>query len=76
MPYNKASLYDKGGAFCDCGLQIFRKVAGHELTDAELKKLLTKKSISGIDDFTSKAGKKIQADIVLNDEFKTELKFN
>ena len=67
---------NKGGAFCDCGLQIFRKVAGHELTDAELKKLLFKKSVTGIDDFTSKAGNKFQADIVLNDEFKTELKFN
>lgn len=43
---------NRGGAFCDCGLKVFRTVAGKILTDTELKQLLTKgetkKKVTGL----------------------------
>ena len=57
---------NRGGAFCDCGLKVFRKIAGHTLTDKELEKLLKRKKLTGISDFKSNEGKDFPADIILN----------
>jgi DNA topoisomerase-3 len=67
---------NNGGAFCDCGLKVYRKCCNHEFTDAELKKLLTGKTTPEIKDFISKAGKSFSACVKLNGEFKTEFVFN
>ena len=56
---------NRGGAFCDCGLKVYRKIAGHELTDKEIHSLLKKKKLEGITDFQSKDGKAFPADLVL-----------
>lgn len=65
---------NKAGAFCDCGLQIYRKMAGHTFTDAELTTLLTKGKTREIKDFESKAGKSFSAHVILVDG-KTEFQF-
>lgn len=57
---------NRGGAFCDCGLKVFRKIAGHTLTDKELEKLLKRKKLTGISDFKSKEGTDFSADIIIN----------
>lgn len=66
---------NKGGAFCDCGLKVFRKMAGHEFTDKELKSLVTKKKVTGIVDFVSKSGKTFAATVVLNADGSTGFEF-
>lgn len=66
---------NKNGAFCECGLKIFRTVAGHTLTDAELKDLIVKGQTKTINGFKSKNGKEFSASIILNDG-KTEFKFS
>ena len=65
----------KTGAFCDCGLKVFRKLAGHEFTDPELKALLKNKKITGIKDFVGKSGKTFSAMVVLNNNGETTLQF-
>lgn len=71
---NDTVKINKGGAFCDCGLKVFRNMFGHSFTDDELKKLLKKGRIDGIDDFVSKAGNQFSASVILKDG-KTELEF-
>jgi DNA topoisomerase-3 len=66
---------NKGGSFCECGLQLFRKCHGHLLTDVELKKLLSGDTLE-IKDFTNKEGKSFSAGLTLNGDFKTDLVFN
>jgi DNA topoisomerase-3 len=56
---------NKGGAFCDCGLKVFRTVAGHTLTDAELKRLVQRGRVDGITDFVGKTGNVFEASLVL-----------
>ena len=67
---------NKGGAFCDCGLKVWRNVSGHTFTDKELQKLCTKKKLEGVN-FTSKAGKTFTANMVIDVENKTsKIDFN
>ena len=54
-----------GGAFCNCGLKVFRKIAGYELTDQEIRALLCKKKLEGITDFQSRDGSVFPANLVL-----------
>lgn len=58
---------NRGGAFCDdeCGFKLFRKVAGCELTDKDIKDLLVKGKTAKTLSFTSKAGKQFDAFLTL-----------
>lgn len=58
---------NKGGACCDCGLKVYRRMAEHEFTDKELKTLLEKGRVNGIDDFVSKKGDTFSANVILSD---------
>ncbi len=68
---------NKGGAFCDgCGAKIFRKQFGVELTDKELKRLLTSGETDFIDRFISKKTEKsYKAKVVLNSDGSTRMEF-
>lgn len=63
----KTVKLNNGGAFCDCGLKIFRNVAGHKLTDNEIKQLFKGKTLTDINDMHKKTGEKIEANLVLSD---------
>ena len=64
---NKTIKVNRGGAFCDCGLKIFRKIAGQELTDKDIIDLLTKGKTREISGFTNNSGKEFSASIILQD---------
>lgn len=54
----------------NCGLMVFRSVAGKELTDTQLTDLFTKGKTNVIKGFKSKAGKAFDASISLGEQFK------
>ena len=58
---------------CDC--HVFREKAGKELTDAQLKNLLTEGRTGLIKGFKSKQGNSFDAVLRLNDQFETEFSF-
>ena len=58
---------------CDC--HVFREKAGKELTDAQLKALLTEGRTGLIKGFKSKQGNSFDAVVRLNDQFETEFSF-
>ena len=58
---------------CDC--HVFREKAGKELTDAQLKVLLTEGRTGLIKGFKSKQGNSFDAVLRLNDQFETEFSF-
>ena len=58
---------------CDC--HVFREKAGKELTDAQLKVLLTEGRTGFIKGFKSKQGNSFDAVLRLNDQFETEFSF-
>ena len=58
---------------CDC--HVFREKAGKELTDAQLKALLTEGRTGLIKGFKSKQGNSFDAVARLNDQFETEFSF-
>lgn len=58
---------------CDC--HVFREKAGKELTDAQLKDLLTEGRTGLIKGFKSKQGNSFDAVVRLNDQFETEFSF-
>lgn len=64
----KEVTINKAGAFCDCGLKIFRNMAKHEFTDAELKEILTKGVLKGINDFVGSNGSKFSASVVIGED--------
>lgn len=61
---------NKGGAFCDCGLKIWRSMSNHDFSDKELQNLCNKKKLTGVS-FTSKAGKEFTANVIIDEENKT-----
>lgn len=61
---------NKGGAFCDCGLKVWRSMSGHEFSDRELQNLCNKKKLTGVS-FTSKTGKEFTANVVVDVDNKT-----
>lgn len=65
---------NNGGAFCDCGLKVFRNVSQHKLTDDEIKRLLKDKELKNLS-FKSKAGDSYKADLILADDT-TKIVFN
>lgn len=64
---NDSVRINKGGAFCDCGLKLFRNIAKHSLTDDELKLLLKGKKTAMIDDFVGGSGSTFSARVFLVD---------
>jgi DNA topoisomerase-3 len=68
-PLCKAPLKTgENGAACRCGFRAPRVVAGKELSDAQLKKLLTTGATDRIDGFSQKSGKKFKARLVIKDK--------
>ena len=59
----------------DCGLTLFRSVAGKNLTDEQLTQLAVNGETGIIKGFTSKAGKSFEASLSLDGEFKTVFVF-
>lgn len=59
----------------DCGLTIFRNKSGKDLTDGQLKDLLTKGKTGVIKGFKSKAEKPFDAALTFDSEFKTVFSF-
>ncbi|MDB9138699.1 type IA DNA topoisomerase [Parabacteroides distasonis] len=59
----------------DCGLTLFRSVAGKSLTDEQLTQLAVNGETGIIKGFTSKAGKSFEASLSLDGEFKTVFVF-
>jgi DNA topoisomerase-3 len=70
---------NRGGAFCDCGLKIFRKVMNdpksHQLTDKELKMLVKKGRTDLLSGFIGKSGKMFDACVVLGEDGRTKFEF-
>jgi DNA topoisomerase-3 len=58
---------------CDC--HVFREKAGKELTNDQLKALLTEGRTGIIKGFKSKQGNSFDAIVCLNDQFETEFSF-
>ena len=59
----------------DCGLTLFRSVAGKSLTDEQLTQLAVNGETGIIKGFTSKAGKRFEASLSLDGDFKTVFVF-
>ena len=55
----------------DCGLTVFRQKAGKNLTDDQMNQLLTNGKTELIKGFTSKQGKKFDANVAFDDNFNT-----
>ena len=60
----------------DCGLTLFRSVAGKSLTDEQLTQLAVNGETGIIKGFTSKTGKSFEASLSLDGEFKTVFVFS
>ena len=58
---------NRGGAFCDCGLKVWRNIAEHKMTDKELETLLRKGKLPGVTGLKRKSGEEFTADLVLKD---------
>lgn len=56
------------GAFCDCGLKVWRTVGGKTLSDKTLRTLVEEGKTSRIAGFTSRNGKKFTARLVVDKE--------
>ena len=59
----------------DCGLMLFRSVAGKNLTDEQLTQLAVNGETGIIKGFTSKTGKSFEASLSLDGDFKTVFVF-
>ena len=59
----------------DCGLMVFRSIAGKELTDAQLSDLFGKGKTGLIKGFNKKAGGTFDAAVAFNNEYKTVFEF-
>lgn len=63
--YNKVAKCDNP----ECSMVIFRQKAGKNLTDDQLTQLLTERKTELIKGFTSKQGKKFDANVALDDSY-------
>lgn len=59
----------------ECGLPVFKQVAGKLLTDADITDLLTKGKTRTLNGFTSKQGKPFSAAIAFDENFNTKFVF-
>ncbi|NDV93380.1 type IA DNA topoisomerase [Dysgonomonas sp. 521] len=60
----------------DCGLTVFRNKSGKDLTDGQLKDLLTKGKTGTIKGFKSKENKPFDAAVAFDAEYKTIFQFD
>ena len=59
----------------ECGMPVFKQVAGKLLSDADITDLLTKGKTKTLNGFTSKQGKPFSAAIVFDENFNTKFVF-
>ena len=59
----------------ECGLPIFRQKVGRDLTDDEIKELLTQGKTGVLKGFKSKQGKKFSATVAFDSDFNTQFIF-
>lgn len=59
----------------ECGMPVFKQVAGKLLTDADIIDLLTKGKTRTLNGFTSKQGKSFSAAIAFDENFNTKFVF-
>lgn len=59
----------------ECGIPVFKQVAGKLLTDADITDLLTKGKTRTLNGFTSKQGKPFSAAIAFDENFNTKFVF-
>ena len=59
----------------ECGMPVFKQVAGKLLSDADITELLTKGKTKTLNGFTSKQGKPFSAAIVFDENFNTKFVF-
>lgn len=59
----------------ECGLPIFRQKAGRDLTDDEMKELITNGKTGVLKGFKSKQGKKFSAIVAFDSDFNTQFIF-
>ena len=59
----------------ECGMPVFKQVAGKLLTDADITDLLTKGKTRMLNGFTSKQGKSFSAAIAFDENFNTKFVF-
>ena len=59
----------------ECGLTVFRTIAKKELTDGQLKDLLTKDKTGVIKGFKNREGKSFDAEVAFDDELKVVFSF-
>ena len=59
----------------ECGMPVFKQVAGKLLTDADITDLLTKGKTKTLNGFTSKQGKPFSAAIAFDEDFNTKFVF-
>ena len=59
----------------ECGMPVFKQVAGKLLTDADITDLLTKGKTRTLNGFTSKQGKPFSAAIAFDEDFNTKFVF-
>lgn len=59
----------------ECGMPVFKQVAGKLLTDADITDLLTKGKTRTLNGFTSKQGKSFSAAIAFDEKFNTKFVF-
>lgn len=59
----------------ECGLPIFRQKAGRDLTDDDIKELLTQGKTGVLKGFKSKQGKKFSAIVAFDSDFNTQFIF-
>ena len=59
----------------ECGMPVFKQVAGKLLTDADITDLLTKGKTRTLNGFTSKQGKPFSAAIAFDEKFNTKFVF-
>lgn len=59
----------------ECGMPVFKQIAGKLLTDADITDLLTKGKTRTLNGFTSKQGKPFSAAIAFDEDFNTKFVF-
>ncbi len=58
-----------------CGLVVFREVAGKTLTDTHVEQLFTEGQTEMIRDFRNKAGRKFDAVLVFDEQYRVKFAF-
>lgn len=69
---NNEVKINKGGAFCDCGLKLFRNFIGHSFNDKELIRLLNNEALNKVK-LKKKDGTVFDANLKLNNEGSVDL---